>query len=42
MRNVSIVMCTYSGEKFLKEQIESIINQTSPIYELIIQDNTFL
>ncbi len=31
-------MCTYNGEKFLKEQIESIINQIYPIHELIIQD----
>ena len=36
---VSIVMCTYNGEKFLIEQIDSIINQTYPIYELIIQDD---
>lgn len=35
---ISIVMCTYNGEKFLKEQIESIINQIYPIHELIIQD----
>lgn len=36
---VSIVMCTYNGEKFLVEQIDSIINQTYPIYEFIIQDD---
>lgn len=38
-KKVSIVMCTYNGEKFLKEQLESIVNQTYPIYELIIQDD---
>ena len=38
-KKVSVVMCTYNGEKYLKEQIESIINQTYPIYELIIQDD---
>lgn len=38
-QKVSIVMCTYNGEKFLKEQMESIVNQTYPIYELIIQDD---
>ena len=32
-------MCTYNGEKYLKEQIDSIINQTYPIYEIIIQDD---
>lgn len=36
---VSVVMCTYNGEKHLKEQIDSILNQTYPIYELIIQDD---
>lgn len=36
---VSVVMCTYNGEKYLREQIESILNQTYPIYELIIQDD---
>jgi len=38
-KKVSVVMCTFNGEKYLKEQIESIINQTYPIYELIIQDD---
>ena len=32
---VSVVMCTYNGEKYLREQIESILNQTCPVYELI-------
>ena len=36
---VSVVMCTYNGEKYLREQIESILNQTYPVYELIIQDD---
>ena len=36
---VSVVMCTYNGEKFLEEQIDSIVNQTYPVYELIIQDD---
>jgi len=38
-KKVSIVMCTYNGEKYLKEQIESIISQTYPIHEFIIQDD---
>ena len=37
---VSIVMCTYNGEKFLIEQIDSIINQTylymNLLYRMII------
>ena len=36
---VSIVMCTYNGAKYIKEQIESIIHQSYPIHELIIQDD---
>ncbi len=38
-RKVSVVMCTYNGERFLREQLESIIGQTYPIYELLIQDD---
>jgi glycosyltransferase involved in cell wall biosynthesis len=32
-------MCTFNGEKYLVDQIESITNQTYPIYEIIIQDD---
>jgi glycosyltransferase involved in cell wall biosynthesis len=32
-------MCTYNGEKYLGEQLNSILNQTYPIYELIIKDD---
>lgn len=39
MKKVSIVMCTYNGETYLREQLNSLINQTYPIYELIIQDD---
>ena len=38
-KRVSIVLCTYNGEQFLREQLDSIINQSYPIYELIIQDD---
>src|SRR3954452_7649645 len=36
---ISIIVCTYNGEKFLKEQIESIINQTYPNLQIIIADD---
>lgn len=39
MESVSVVMCTYNGEKFLSQQIDSILQQTHPILELIIQDD---
>lgn len=36
---VSVVMCTYNGEKYLKEQLDSILSQTYPIDEIVIQDD---
>ncbi len=36
---VSIAMTTYNGENFLKEQLESIINQTYKNLEIIICDD---
>lgn len=36
---VSIVMCTYNGERFIREQIDSILAQTYPLLEVIIQDD---
>lgn len=36
---VSVVLCSYNGEQFIREQIDSILNQTYPILELIIQDD---
>jgi len=38
-KTVSVVMATYNGEEYIREQIESIVAQTYPIYELIIQDD---
>ncbi|MGI6224561.1 MAG: glycosyltransferase [Prevotella sp.] len=39
IKKVSVVMCTCNGEKFVKEQLDSIINQTYPLHEIIIQDD---
>lgn len=36
---VSIVLCTYNGERFLREQLDTILAQTYPIHELIISDD---
>ena len=36
---VSIAMTTYNGEKFLKQQLESILDQTYENFELIICDD---
>ena len=36
---IDILMATYNGEKYLKEQIESILNQTYKNIRLIISDD---
>jgi glycosyltransferase involved in cell wall biosynthesis len=36
---VSVVMCTYNGEKFLREQLGSILSQTYRNIEVIIVDD---
>ena len=36
---ISVCMATYNGEKYIKEQIESILDQLSPEDELIISDD---
>ena len=39
MKKVSVIMCTYNGERYLSKQLDSILNQTYPIFELYIQDD---
>lgn len=36
---ISVAMCTYNGESFLRKQIDSILNQTIPVNEIIICDD---
>ena len=36
---ISVAMCTYNGEKFIKEQLLSIMGQTQKIDELVICDD---
>ena len=36
---ISIAMCTYNGERFLNEQISSILEQTYRNFELVIVDD---
>ena len=36
---VSVVMATYNGAKFIREQLDSILDQLYPIQEIIIQDD---
>jgi glycosyltransferase involved in cell wall biosynthesis len=37
--NVSVVIAVYNGSKYIREQLESLVHQTYPIFELIIQDD---
>ena len=36
---IEILMATYNGEKYIEEQIDSIINQTYTNWELLIRDD---
>lgn len=38
-KTVSVVMATYNGARYIREQLDSIIRQTYPIMELLIQDD---
>lgn len=37
--NVSIVLCTYNGARFLRQQLDSLVGQTYPVYELLVFDD---
>jgi len=39
MSKISICMATYNGEKYLKEQIDSILAQSNQEWELLIRDD---
>lgn len=36
---VSVVMCTYNGGRYVSQQLDSILSQTRPADEIIIQDD---
>ncbi|HEV7699991.1 MAG TPA: glycosyltransferase family 2 protein, partial [Pyrinomonadaceae bacterium] len=38
-RKISVALCTYDGERFLGEQLESIASQTLPPDELVVRDD---
>lgn len=37
--NFSVVLCTYNGARYLREQIESILRQTRAVDEIIVSDD---
>lgn len=36
---VTIVLATYNGQKYIREQLDSLVKQTYPVYELIAADD---
>lgn len=36
---LSVLICTYNGEKYIKEQLESVLNQSRPIDEIVVSDD---
>lgn len=36
---ISVALCTYNGERYIREQIESILNQTLPVDEIVVCDD---
>ena len=39
MTKISVALCTYNGEKYLHQQIDSILNQTVPVHEIVVCDD---
>ena len=37
--SISVLMCTFNGEKYIKEQLESIFRQTQKPNEVLILDD---
>ena len=38
-KNVEILLAAYNGEKFIREQIDSILNQTDTHWHLTVSDD---
>ena len=36
---ISVAMTTYNGEKYIRKQIESILNQSMKVDEIIVCDD---
>lgn len=35
----SVALCTYNGERYIREQLESILDQTMPVDEIVVCDD---
>ena len=36
---ISVAMTTYNGARYIKEQLDSILNQSVPVDEIVIMDD---
>lgn len=36
---ISVALCTYNGEKYIREQLDSILAQTMPVDEIVVCDD---
>ena len=36
---ISVALCTYNGEKYIRQQLDSILSQTMPVDEIVIHDD---
>jgi glycosyltransferase involved in cell wall biosynthesis len=39
MTRISVAMTTFNGERFIREQLDSLAAQTKPPFELVITDD---
>ena len=37
---LSVALCTFNGEKFVQKQIDSILDQTIPVHEIVVCDDS--
>lgn len=38
-KKISVALCTYNGEKYIEKQLNSILNQTIPVDEIVVCDD---
>ena len=36
---ISVALCSYNGEKYIRQQLDSILTQTMPVDEIVIHDD---
>ena len=40
MKSIAILLATYNGEKYLSEQLQSLLNQTNKDWKLYVRDDS--